>query len=757
MNKSNILAKFRDKKYFISLLILIISLVLFIPKAKLILDMEVTGSTNVDLYYAVPIYNTYEQKKYIHFVMEKDKTNYTIPFLNKVVEKIYFKVYDYTQDFSFKINNAYIKLPYLPKIKLEIIGAKNNQITLDEIDDNNSLFVFTKIPYYFSVIPFILVILIITNLLYIFYREISILVKLINKPFNDYMMFIGIILFLLFFEAFKLIGMQSNDFSNMFLSYLYILKEDSYFLSIFILLFYSAVRVKSKYVSLLSLLIILALVSIHILDIALIKLFSIRLRFGEGAGFMLDYSVILKIALSFFTTKAGISSLILFTYTLIFSILIVKKKSLYEFSKQENIVLILLFIIFIPLFTIKMDEVQIDNTILQQSIVDANISHTEKKPYSKEKIEDILNTFKLDYKCVNGINSKKNVIIIIMESVSSYKSKLFSGFDNKTPYIDSLGENNIYVPNYYCNNYNSNQNFYNIMTGIPLISTVNSDRRDVKKLYENSFIKNFQKQGYMVKLYSGVDNNFDGISKISKNAGINEMYDANNKIFSHIEKRYLFNGIEDEELYNVVLNRLKQSNKKQLELTIITTMSTHGPYIDPITQELSYDLTLEYSDNAVNNFIEELENMGYFKNGIVVITSDHRAMLTVTNKEIKKFGNFAHSAIPLVIINGKNKQAITGSYSHTDLGKSLEYLMLKKSCFHQFQYNIFLDSNSNNLGCILYQQGLDFSLVDVKCGNSYGQVLLDGDNTRFIKDKLNIDNNKKQEIIDYINYIRVVE
>ena len=154
MNKSNILAKFRDKKYFISLLILIISLVLFIPKAKLILDMEVTGSTNVDLYYAVPIYNTYEQKKYIHFVMEKDKTNYTIPFLNKVVEKIYFKVYDYTQDFSFKINNAYIKLPYLPKIKLEIIGAKNNQITLDEIDDNNSLFVFTKIPYYFSVIPF---------------------------------------------------------------------------------------------------------------------------------------------------------------------------------------------------------------------------------------------------------------------------------------------------------------------------------------------------------------------------------------------------------------------------------------------------------------------------------------------------------------------------------------------------------------------------------------------------------------------------
>ena len=84
----------------------------------------------------------------------------------------------------------------------------------------------------------------------------------------------------------------------------------------------------------------------------------------------------------------------------------------------------------------------------------------------------------------------------------------------------------------------------------------------------------------------------------------------------------------------------------------------------------------------------------------------------------------------------------------------MEYLTLNKACFNQFQNNIFTESKNS---CVIYQQLIDLSLIDIKCGNTYGQVLLDGDNTRFIKDKLNIDNNKKQEIIDYINYIRVVE
>ena len=91
-----------------------------------------------------------------------------------------------------------------------------------------------------------------------------------------------------------------------------------------------------------------------------------------------------------------------------------------------------------------------------------------------------------------------------------------------------------------------------------------------------------------------------------------------------------------------------------------------------------------------------------------------------------------------------------------DLGKSLEYLTLNKVCFNQFQKNIF--GNENNNKCTIYQQLVNLALVDIKCGNNYGRIILDGDNTRFINDKnLNLNNNEKNKIIEYINYLRIIE
>ena len=138
-----------------------------------------------------------------------------------------------------------------------------------------------------------------------------------------------------------------------------------------------------------------------------------------------------------------------------------------------------------------------------------------------------------------------------------------------------------------------------------------------------------------------------------------------------------------------------------------------------------------------------LKKQDFFKDGILVITSDHRVMLPISKEEYDILGPLAHASIPLVIIDGDRKYKINGNFSHIDLGKSLEYLTLDKACFNQFQNNMFKENN----GCVIYQQLINFALVDVKCGNSYGQVILDGDNTRFIKDNLNISEEKKAEIV----------
>lgn len=70
-----------------------------------------------------------------------------------------------------------------------------------------------------------------------------------------------------------------------------------------------------------------------------------------------------------------------------------------------------------------------------------------------------------------GLNSRKNIIIVVVESLSSYMSKHFYpehglGY---TPFLDSLAENTIEFQNYSCTAFNSSENMYSIISGYPYI------------------------------------------------------------------------------------------------------------------------------------------------------------------------------------------------------------------------------------------------------------------------------------------------
>lgn len=53
---------------------------------------------------------------------------------------------------------------------------------------------------------------------------------------------------------------------------------------------------------------------------------------------------------------------------------------------------------------------------------------------------------------------------------------------------------------------------------------------------------------------------------------------------------------------------------------------------------------MTYMDEEISRFISSLEKDGFFRNGIAVITGDHRAMLPVEQKEIDRYGEDAVSA-----------------------------------------------------------------------------------------------------------------
>lgn len=747
---SKFMGKFQKKNITIDKIIVfavfVLSTILFFFNSKVILEVDTNNEAEGNISYITPFCAEFKKSGVFPFKVNHDNKIYTIPINAKLIKKIKvdFKINE--NNTVIIIKNVSIKFPYLPAIFFQIQGPQ----ILDM--DNSSVF-FSDISIVPILIPILLFFISVACFIFLFFKRIkSILLSL--REYNR--IFIGTIILIILFEIVKFTGMYSNLLGNNITMFLYIFKSDSYFLSIFLILLYVAVQVRSKYISLFIMLILFAMLVILVLDIALIELLSARLRFTDASNFIPDISSVIKMAKGFFITSTGIYSIILLVYVIFFSIYIVRNKNLYQFSKPYKIVIFTLIIIFAPLFMIKLNVKSYYGTALQDSIIVANMKKTEHTLYSQGKIDEIIKNFKLEYNCINGQNSRKNIIVLVVESLSSFNSKFFSGIEDKTPNIDSIAKNNIYALNYYCNSYNSYQNRYNILTGSPLITGADNYPVNYNIFYDNSIVRDFQAKNYNVEYYSAADTFFDGTVNIVRLSGIKNLYDANSDIFHNIKRRFVFKGVEDKDFYDIVLNKINTNNKNKEKpyLAFITTMSTHGPYEDPETGAYSFDKTLKYADKQVSYFVDMLKKYDFFQNGILVITSDHRVMLPISEKEYSSLGQLAHANIPLILINNNEKYEIKGNFSHVDLGKSLEYLTLDKVCFNQFQRNIFQD---NLDGCVIYQQLIDLSLVDVKCGNGYGQVILDGDNTRFIKDNLNIDVKKKNEIIQYINYLRLAK
>ena len=188
--------------------------------------------------------------------------------------------------------------------------------------------------------------------------------------------------------------------------------------------------------------------------------------------------------------------------------------------------------------------------------------------------------------------------------------------------------------------------------------------------------------------------------------------------------------------------------------TFIMTTTTHGPYVVPKTREFDYHKTIQYFDESLWYFYKELLKRGFFENGMLVITGDHKAMLAYTNEEMNKYGLKGIARVPLVIVS---KDLPKGNYSyhlsHDSLGPLLEYINLKKAYHYQFAFLPFTSKEPTNNNFILYQRHnpQDEVIVIDKLGKDH-VVKLNGDDTNF--DCSDVDNSFKKNVLSTIKWLR---
>ena len=385
------------------------------------------------------------------------------------------------------------------------------------------------------------------------------------------------------------------------------------------------------------------------------------------------------------------------------------------------------------------------------NVFDVNFKNHQAVKHSEEAIKNLQSTVDTSIECVNGLNTRKNVILIIAESLSSYKIKSFNGLEDKMPKLDAIARHGVSYKNFYSNSYNTLGGIFSILTGKTMIQDYfGLGNYHYASYYKETLPKRLEKTGYFTEFFTGIDLAY-GMDVLLKYSGFTKLSISDDPFYNGKE-RIIFNSVADNVLFDNVLAHIEKEKKNRPFLYVVSTISTHGPYIDPLTKERSFDKTLAFLDNELDRFINNLKQTDFFNNGMVIITGDHRAMLPVSNEEYKHYGVLGDSAIPLIIIDyaveNENKEEYN-TYSQTDIAPSLEYYLTEKGCFNKFQRNLF-DSNYHANVCLIHSYLSPKDKVGVYCSEEkHADIYLNGDKTTISDETLS-------SYKDYVLYLRTL-
>jgi phosphoglycerol transferase MdoB-like AlkP superfamily enzyme len=234
----------------------------------------------------------------------------------------------------------------------------------------------------------------------------------------------------------------------------------------------------------------------------------------------------------------------------------------------------------------------------------------------------------------NALESRPNIVLVMCESFSMYKSTMSGNPLNTTPFFNQMCNNGIFFERCFSPSYGTARGLFATITGIPDAQQYKFSTRNPEALQQHTIINNFE--GYSKYYFLGGSpefNNFEGL--LHNIDGLQMITEGK----FHEPKVNVW-GISDKNLFLEANDRFK--NETNPFFAFIQTSDNHRPYMIPIEdndfdkQELSPDTlkkygfesvdefnSFRYSDYCFKKFIESASKESYFHNTIFVFVGDH--------------------------------------------------------------------------------------------------------------------------------------
>jgi phosphoglycerol transferase MdoB-like AlkP superfamily enzyme len=224
-----------------------------------------------------------------------------------------------------------------------------------------------------------------------------------------------------------------------------------------------------------------------------------------------------------------------------------------------------------------------------------------------------------------------NVVLIIMEGMSAERMVRYGSKDSLTPFLDSLALNSLCFDNVYTAGFHTFNGVYGALFGMPALMKQHPMHGAVSLQPFSGLGQTLLSRNYTTGFFCTHDAQFDNMSGFLGNNGFQHITSQadypSNRVLSTL-------GVADDFMFEYSLPLLNRWNKGSKPfLAVYLTSSNHGPEVIPRgipfvprSRELSKQI-IEYSDWALEKFVDLCRREPWFDSTIFVFVADHGVSL----------------------------------------------------------------------------------------------------------------------------------
>lgn len=222
-----------------------------------------------------------------------------------------------------------------------------------------------------------------------------------------------------------------------------------------------------------------------------------------------------------------------------------------------------------------------------------------------------------------------NVVLVIMESMSTAKMGRHGNTKNLTPFLDSISNQSLYFDNIYTAGKHTFNGIFGTLFSFPSLYR----QHPMKKIKQfNGISSILQKNGYSTSYFTTHDSQFDNVEGFLRANNFENIISQSDYPKEEVKTTL---GVPDDYMFRFsipYLDKLHQKGKPFF--ASFMTASDHGPYYIPkyFTPNSSKikNQVVEYADWSIQQFIEQASGTEWFPNTLFVFIADHGAPISAS-------------------------------------------------------------------------------------------------------------------------------